>query len=85
MLTTMTSKGQVTLPKKIRDALGLAPGAKLDFTLEPDGTVRIRALQKSALSVAGILHRPGMKALTIEEMDAGIARAVAERDARSKQ
>ncbi len=78
----MTSKGQVTLPKKIRDGLGLAAGSKLDLTLESDGTVRIRALRKSAPGVAGILHRPGMKALSVEEMDVGIARAVAERDAR---
>ena len=39
MLATLTSKGQVTLPKPIRDKLGLKAGSKLDFELLPDGTV----------------------------------------------
>ena len=40
-MATVTSKGQVTLPKKIRDALGLVPGSQVEFTLEP-GRVILR-------------------------------------------
>ena len=39
MLTTMTIDGQVKIPKKICDALGLKPGVKVDFTVNQDGAV----------------------------------------------
>jgi AbrB family looped-hinge helix DNA binding protein len=37
--TRITSKGQVTIPKKVRDYLGIAPGSTVDFTLADDGRV----------------------------------------------
>lgn len=40
-MVTVTRKGQVTLPRTVRDALGLEPGAEIDFVIEPDG-VRLR-------------------------------------------
>ena len=39
MPTTVTSKGQVTIPKPIREQLGLTPGNAVDFQLGPDGRV----------------------------------------------
>ena len=39
MSTTLTLKGQVTIPKHIRDALGLMPGAQLDFAVNSQGEV----------------------------------------------
>jgi AbrB family looped-hinge helix DNA binding protein len=39
MTTTLTVKGQVTIPKQIRDALGLAPGSAVDFAVNRDGQV----------------------------------------------
>jgi antitoxin PrlF len=41
MATTLTSKGQVTIPKQIRDALNLAPGCAVDFAVNQDGDVVI--------------------------------------------
>jgi antitoxin PrlF len=38
---TVTAKGQITIPKTVRDALGVQPGSKVDFQLRPDGTVEI--------------------------------------------
>lgn len=37
MSTTMTSKGQVTVPKAVREHLGIGPGSKVTFTLADDG------------------------------------------------
>lgn len=42
MASTLTSKGQVTIPKHIRDALDLAPGAAVEFAVNDDGDVVIR-------------------------------------------
>lgn len=43
MSTTLTSKGQVTVPKKMRDYLGLVPGASVDFRLGANGDVIVTA------------------------------------------
>ena len=39
MATTVTSKGQVTIPKPVRDILGIKPGNAVEFELAPDGRV----------------------------------------------
>ena len=46
MTTTVTAKGQVTIPKKIRDALHLVPGTQLDFALDSIGQVVLRKATK---------------------------------------
>lgn len=59
MTTTMTSKGQVTIPKPIRDALHLKPGAAIEFSVNAQGEV--------------VLHsgKPKMgKAVTIDRFEA---------------
>jgi AbrB family looped-hinge helix DNA binding protein len=43
MATNLTSKGQVTVPKKIRDYLGLKPGAPVTFERLPNGEIALRA------------------------------------------
>lgn len=47
MPTTLTVKGQVTIPKQIRDALGLKPGMPVDFAVNPAGEVVIQKLAVS--------------------------------------
>lgn len=42
MATTLTSKGQVTIPKRIRDALQLLPGAEVEFAVNAEGEVVIQ-------------------------------------------
>ena len=45
-ITTITSKGQVTIPKAVRDALGLKPGDKIEFWVD-DGRVKFRKAEPS--------------------------------------
>lgn len=58
MLSTLTSKGQITLPKAIRDKLGLDAGSQLQFELLPDNSIRARAVKADARSVRGLLKSP---------------------------
>jgi antitoxin PrlF len=41
MATALTSKGQVTIPKRIRDALGLRPGTLVEFSVDANGEVKL--------------------------------------------
>ena len=50
MPTTLTLKGQVTIPKHIRDALGLMPGAQLDFAVNSQGEVVLHNTAATAAS-----------------------------------
>ena len=65
---TLTSKGQTTIPKEIRDGLGMKPGDRISFTLMPDGTVIMRVKRKSVMELAGVLHKKGRKAVPIDEL-----------------
>ena len=70
-MATITSKGQTTIPKDIRDKLDLRPGTKVNFTLLANGTIVIRVKNRSLKDVSGILHRPGRKPIPISEMKYG--------------
>ncbi len=85
MLVTVTDKGQITLPKAVRDHLGIKPGAKLDFELLADGALRVRLMARGSESLFGLLHQPGIAPHTVEEMDEGIAHAIAERLRQTRQ
>ncbi|KAF5886052.1 AbrB/MazE/SpoVT family DNA-binding domain-containing protein [Rhizobium sp. PEPV16] len=51
MATTVTAKGQVTIPKRVRDLLGIVPGSQVDFHRAADGSVVLtRADQKRPAS-----------------------------------
>ena len=63
--STLTSKGQTTIPKGIRDKLAMKSGDRITFTLMPDGTVLMRVRNKSVLDLAGVLRRNGQKPLPI--------------------
>jgi AbrB family looped-hinge helix DNA binding protein len=82
MLATLTSKGQVTLPKEIRDALNLSSGAKLDFSLQADGSVSVRPMKNSVTALFGIMKRQGGKAFSITEQKAAVGRALADKNDR---
>jgi len=66
--STLTSKGQTTIPKDIRDSLGLRSGDRIAFTVMPDGTVQMRVKNKSAMALAGSLRRRGQKRLSTDRL-----------------
>ena len=65
---TLTSKGQTTIPKEIRDSLGMKPGDRMTFTLMPDSTVVMRVKSKSVTELAGMLHKKGRKPVLIKQL-----------------
>ncbi len=56
--STISIKGQTTVPQPIREALHAQPGTKLQWHLLPDGAIMVRAKTKSILGLAGMLKAP---------------------------
>lgn len=65
---TLTSKGQTTIPKSIRDSLAIKAGDRLTFTLMPDGIVVMRVKNKRLAELAGLLHKKGRKPLPVSQL-----------------
>ena len=74
--STITTKGQTTLPRTVRTALGLAPGDRVRYVIL-DGEVRLLKARPAA-GLAGILARPGRKPVTLDDMEAAIAAGATE-------
>ena len=60
--TTLTSKGQTTIPREVREFLKLKSGDKIEFKANPDGkTVTLRAANLPVSALKGILKHEGME------------------------
>lgn len=78
MLTsTITSKGQITIPKEIRDLLNLHPGDRIDFIVE-NGRIYVQPTDVDVRSLSGLLYKPDRKPVSLEKMDAAIAQGARE-------
>ena len=77
MQATITAKGQVTVPKPIRDKLKLKPGDRVDFILDSDD-VRIVPMTASVRQLKGMVPKPH-EPVSLEQMDDAIAKAYARR------
>jgi AbrB family looped-hinge helix DNA binding protein len=67
--TTITTKGQVTIPKRVRDSLGLKPGKKVTFGVDKDGHAIIIPVGKpSASSFANVRGKLKNDPLTTDEI-----------------
>ena len=67
---TVTAKGQITLRKEVLRHLGVQPGDKLNVDLLKDGRMQIRPKRgKSAETIFGMLAKPGMPPLSIDELN----------------
>jgi antitoxin PrlF len=69
---TLTSKGQLTLPKAVRDALQVRAGDSLDFTPGADGAFRVDVRREDPRDLAGILRRKGLRQVSVRGMDRAI-------------
>lgn len=77
--STVTAKGQTTLPRDVRDLLGLAPGDRIRYLVSGD-SVRILRPRK-AMSLCGVLRRDGPP-VSLEAMDEAIRRRASLADER---
>lgn len=73
MHATVTSKGQVTIPKPIRDRLHLEPGDKIDFIVDETGDVRVTPVTVPVARLKGMVPTPGSP-VSLAMMDEAIAR-----------
>ena len=68
---TLTSKGQVTIPAKVRVSMGLAAGDRIEFIEMDDGTFTIMAATHSVKDLKGMIRKPA-NPVSIEDMNAAI-------------
>lgn len=84
METAITVKGQATIPKKIREHLGLKPGDRLKFFLHPDGTV-VLLPKLAARSLRGIVRARRRRPVTIDQMTKAAAEGATDAPRRIKR
>jgi len=70
--STVTSKGQITLPKQIREHLHVAPGDRIDFVVEESGQVVVRPTRSRLRQLRGMLRARKRKPVSVDQMDAAI-------------
>ena len=71
---TVSSKGQLVLPKQIREQLNLRAGDRVDLQIEDDEKIVLRPLRKSLADLEGFLPKP-RRAVSLEEMEETISNA----------
>ena len=71
-LATLTSKGQITIPKAVRNSLHLHAGDKIEFVITENKEAFFRPVTRKVDDVFGRLYKPGRKPVSIDKMDAGI-------------
>ena len=72
--STVTSKGQITLPKEIREHLHVVAGDRIDFVVKDGGQVVVRPARSRLKQLRGMLRKTGRKAVRLDQMDAAVAR-----------
>lgn len=84
-VATLTSKGQVTIPKEVRAHLGVAEGDRLDFVIAVDGSVRLVPLHRPVRELYGLLKVAGHQRTSLVAIDESIAETVAAEDQRIRR
>ena len=76
-ISTVTSKGQVTIPRRVRDLLHLRAGDKVDFRIiEEDGSARLYPISRKVADVFGVFASRAKKRKSIEEMNHDVTRVL---------
>ncbi len=70
-ISTLTSKGQTTIPKEVREHLHLQPGDRLEFVLEPGGKATLLPVTLDLMDLYGALPKP-RREVSLEEMDQAV-------------
>jgi AbrB family looped-hinge helix DNA binding protein len=65
---TLTSKGQITIPKEVRDALGVGTGDRVEFLPDPEGGFRLLPATRDVRALKGLLSRPE-RPVSVDEMN----------------
>ena len=76
-VSQLTVKGQVTLPKALRQRFNLVPGSRVAFEEEPDG-IKVRPVRKTIMDWAGTLRSP-VPRISDAEIRRRVKKAVADR------
>ncbi|WP_040433562.1 AbrB/MazE/SpoVT family DNA-binding domain-containing protein [Chlorobium ferrooxidans] len=79
-IATITNKGQVTIPKAVRDTLGLHSGDKLDFSCDKGGRIVVTPINKSVDDLFGRFFDPERKSISIAEIDDAVRRKFREQE-----
>ena len=82
-MSTITGKGQTTIPKPIREHLRVGPGDQIEFIVEPDGSVRVIAKTLRLSDLHGVLPRP-QRAVSVEAMNEAVLAGAARRFRRAR-
>ena len=77
--STLTSKGQITVPKEIRDHLKLRTGQRLEFEVAADGRVVMRPRSRDVRDLKGIVRTSRRKTVSVEEMNEAIEQGFSRR------
>jgi antitoxin PrlF len=67
--STITAKGQTTVPADIRALVHAKPVTRLVWSVMPGGTIIVRAKTKSILDMAGMLQAPKGKRVSVDDMN----------------
>lgn len=68
----VTSKGQVTIPKAVREILRVSAGDEVDFVVTGRGDISVHSVSLDVRELRGLLKRSGRPAVSVEEMNAEV-------------
>ena len=71
---TVTSKGQITLPKSVRERLRVDAGDRVDFVVNEQGEIVLRPFGSDIRDLRGMLQRRGKRPVRVETMNNAILR-----------